>query len=87
VDLFLKRARLVKRRSLAKELCEDGAVSVNGRQARAGKDVAVGDRLTVRLWSRLMELEIERIPERNVSTAESRELYRVLSERRIEEEE
>jgi hypothetical protein len=34
-----------------------------------------------------MELEIERIPERNVSTAESRELYRVLSERRIEEEE
>lgn len=87
MDIFLKRARLIKRRSLAKELCEDGAVSVNGRPARAGKNVVVGDRLTVRLWSRLMELEVESVPERNVSAAESRELYRVLSERRIEETE
>jgi ribosomal 50S subunit-recycling heat shock protein len=87
VDLFLKRARLVKRRGLAKELCEDGAVSLNGRPARAGKDVAVGDRLSLRLWSRLMEIEVEKLPERSVSAAESRELYRVLSERRIEESE
>jgi ribosomal 50S subunit-recycling heat shock protein len=87
VDLFLKRARLVKRRSLAKELCEDGAVSLNGRPVRAGKDVAVGDRLSLRLWSRLMEIEVEQIPERAVSAAESRDLYRVLSERRIEESE
>ncbi len=87
MDIFLKRARLIKRRFLAKELCEDGAVSVNGRPARAGKNVVVGDRLTVRLWSRLMELEVESVPERNVSAAESRELYRVLSERRIEETE
>ena len=87
VDVFLKRARLVKRRSLAKELCDDGAVSLNGRPARAGKNVAVGDRLRIRLWSRLMEIEVGSIPEGIPSAAESRELNRVVSERRIEESE
>ena len=66
LDVFLKQSRIVKRRAMAKELCEDGAVNVNGRQARAGKEVSVGDRLSLRLWSRLLEIEIEQIPERAV---------------------
>jgi len=86
LDVFLKRSRIVKRRTVAKELCEDGAVAVNGREARAGKEVSVGDRLSLRLWSRLLEIEIEQIPVRAPSAAESRTLYRLVSERRVEEE-
>lgn len=85
LDLFLKHSRLVKRRTLARELCEDGAVFLNGRSARAGKDVSVGDRLRLRLWNRLLELEIERIPERAPSKEEARSLFRILSEERVEE--
>lgn len=85
LDLFLKHSRLVKRRSLAKELCEDGAVFLNGRPARAGKEVSAGDRLRLRLWSRLLELEIEHIPEHPPSKEEARELFRILSEERLEE--
>ncbi len=85
LDVFLKRSRLVKRRQLAKELCDDGAVSLNGRQARSGKSVAIGDRLSLRFWSRHVEIEIVRIPDRAMSSAESRSFYSVLSERRIEE--
>jgi len=85
LDVFLKRSRLVKRRAIAKELISDGAVSLNGRPARSGKNVVVGDRLRMRLWNRQIEIEIERIPDKAVSSAESRTLYRVLSERRIEE--
>ena len=87
LDVFLKQSRIVKRRAMAKELCEDGAVNVNGRQARAGKDVSVGDRLSLRLWSRLLEIEIEQIPERATSKAESRTLYSLVSEKRVEEDE
>jgi ribosomal 50S subunit-recycling heat shock protein len=86
LDVFLKQSRIVKRRAMAKELCEDGAVNVNGRRARAGKEVSVGDRLSLRLWSRLMEIEIERIPERAPSKVESRKLYRLLAEKRVEED-
>jgi ribosomal 50S subunit-recycling heat shock protein len=85
LDVFLKQSRLVKRRTIAKELCDEGAVALNGKPARAGKDVAVGDRVSLRFWNRLLEIEIERIPERPPSTKDSRTLYRLLSERRIED--
>lgn len=86
LDVFLKQSRLVKRRSLARELCDDGAVSLNDRPARAGKDVSAGDRLSLRLYNRRLEIEIERIPERPPSKDEARRLYRLLREERIEEE-
>ena len=85
VDNFLKQSRLVKRRTMAKELCEEGAVKVNGRPVRAGKEIAPGDRLALRLWNRLLEIEVERLPERASSAAEARTLYRIVSERKIEE--
>ncbi|HEX9724169.1 MAG TPA: S4 domain-containing protein, partial [Vicinamibacteria bacterium] len=44
MDNFLKQSRLVKRRTMAKELCEDGAVKVNGKPVRASKEIAAGDR-------------------------------------------
>lgn len=85
VDNFLKLSRLVKRRIMAKELCEEGGVKVNGRPVRAGKEIAPGDRLALRLWNRLLEIEVERIPERAASAAEARKLYRIVSDTRIEE--
>ncbi|MGI6204479.1 MAG: RNA-binding S4 domain-containing protein [Anaerovoracaceae bacterium] len=48
VDKFLKNSRLIKRRTVAKEACDGGRVSVNGRQAKAGTDVSVGDIITIR---------------------------------------
>ena len=85
MDNFLKQARLVKRRTMAKELCEDGAVKLNGRLVRAGKEIAPGDRLALRLWNRLLEIEVERLPERAASAVEARALYRIVTEKKIEE--
>ncbi len=85
VDNFLKQARLVKRRTMAKELCEDGAVKLNGRPVRAGKEITPGDRLALRLWNRLLEIEVERLPERAASAVEARTLYRIVTDRKIEE--
>ena len=48
LDKFLKVSRLVKRRTLAKELCDGGRVAVNGRVAKAGTDVEVGHTLQIR---------------------------------------
>lgn len=87
VDLFLKQSRLVKRRTLARELCQEGAVAVNGAPARPSKDVAPGDRLSLRLWNRLMEIEVQEIPERALAGPEAARLYRIVSERKIADEE
>jgi ribosomal 50S subunit-recycling heat shock protein len=86
VDVFLKQSRLVKRRSLAKELCDEGAVLVNGRPARAGKELALGDEITLNLRSRTLAVSVAELPERAVSASRSRDLYLVLRDERKPEE-
>ncbi|TLN00062.1 RNA-binding S4 domain-containing protein, partial [bacterium] len=43
LDKFLKVARIIKRRTLAKEVCDGSRVTVNGRTAKAGLEVKAGD--------------------------------------------
>ncbi|MFA7495109.1 MAG: S4 domain-containing protein [Acidithiobacillus sp.] len=64
LDLFLKMSRLIKRRSLAKEICDGGCVQINGRIAKAGAEVKVDDVLTVDIRDRLMRARVLRVPHR-----------------------
>jgi len=62
LDLFLKWSRIILRRTLAKETCDSGRVTVNGQEARAGREVRVGDRISVRLPRRRITFRIRSIP-------------------------
>ncbi|WP_308389570.1 RNA-binding S4 domain-containing protein [Acidithiobacillus sp. AMEEHan] len=64
LDLFLKMSRLIKRRSVAKTLCDAGRVQLNGRTAKAGTLVQAGDRLRLDLPQGLVEAAILRLPTR-----------------------
>lgn len=72
----------MKRRTVAKELCEEGRVLVNDRGAQPAKEVRPGDRVTVRYDSRHVEIEITALPERP-GRPSAEELYRVTSETRV----
>ena len=48
LDKYLKVSRLIKRRTVANEACDNERVSVNGRVVRASYDVKVGDKITIR---------------------------------------
>ncbi|UCF31041.1 MAG: RNA-binding S4 domain-containing protein [bacterium] len=76
LDLFLKRSRLIKRRSLAATVCKNGYVRLNGRVAQPGRSVRVGDRLEVRYPSRKILVEITAVP---AQPRKGMECYRVLS--------
>ena len=41
LDKYLKVSRLIKRRTVANEACDNGLVTVNGKPARASYDVKV----------------------------------------------
>ncbi len=43
IDKYLKNSRIIKRRTLAKDACEQGRVTVNGKTAKPGTEVAPGD--------------------------------------------
>lgn len=77
LDKFLKVARIVKRRTLARELCDDEAVMVNGLAAKAGRAVQVGDRVEVRTVRQHLHLTVLAVPERGVTKADAADLYQV----------
>ncbi len=85
LDLFLKTARLVKRRSIARELCDNGRVLVNGHEAKPAKETRPGDRITLKLSSRIIELEVLGMPA-SPKKALPEELYRVQGETRLPKE-
>ncbi len=85
LDLYLKMSRLVPRRSGAKDLCDAGEVSVNGQTAKAGREVHLGDRITLLLTSREITVEVLCLPAgRSVSKAAARDLFRVIATRRFD---
>ncbi|MEX2356349.1 MAG: RNA-binding S4 domain-containing protein, partial [Thermaerobacterales bacterium] len=77
VDRFLKVSRLVKRRTVARALCDAGAVSVNDRTAKAGTQLAVGDTLAVRFGEREIRVRVAVLRD-SVKAAEAESLYEPL---------
>ena len=53
LDKYLKVSRLIKRRTVANEACDNGLVTVNGKPARASYDVKVGDQISLRFGQRI----------------------------------
>ncbi|SMO46039.1 Ribosomal 50S subunit-recycling heat shock protein, contains S4 domain [Balnearium lithotrophicum] len=83
IDQFLKVARIVKRRSLAKELCDDGVVKVNGAPAKPSREVKVGDVVEVDTISRFLKFRVLEVPiSKSVSKKKARELVEVIEDRK-----
>ncbi len=63
LDKYLKVSRLIKRRTVANEACDNGRISVNGRVVKASYDVKVGDRLEIALGNRTLAVEVLQVAE------------------------
>jgi ribosomal 50S subunit-recycling heat shock protein len=82
VDKFLKVSRVIKRRTLAKEVCSSGRVSVNGRVAKPGLEIKVGDMMELDFGSKRIILEVLDTPNA-VRADQAKDLYRVLEEIKV----
>ena len=54
----MKVSRLIKRRTVANEACDNGRISVNGRVVKASYDVKVGDRIEISMGARTVAVEV-----------------------------
>lgn len=77
IDKYLKVSRLIKRRTLANEACDQERVKVNGRTAKAGTEIKAGDIIEIRFGNNLTRVEVTSTAE-HVGKAESREMYKIL---------
>lgn len=84
LDLFLKASRLCPRRAVAQELCDAGAVEVNGSVSKSSRAVREGDAITLRRRHRLTTVRVLSIPTtKQVARHEASSLYEVLRDEEL----
>lgn len=85
LDKFLKVSRLIKRRTVAKDVSGAGKILVNGRPAKAATAVKVGDKLTLLFGRREVLVEILEIADTKRAD-QAAEMYRIISEQTVADE-
>ncbi len=83
LDKFLKVSRLIKRRTLAKEVADQGRISINGQQAKATSVVKAGDELAVRFGQKLVTVKVNELKDTKKKKEEAADMYTVLKEEKL----
>ena len=75
LDKFLKVSRLIKRRTVANEACDNSRISVNGRVVKASYDVKVGDKIEISMGTRTVAVEVLEVAD-NVRKDDAAGMYK-----------
>ena len=75
LDKFLKVSRLIKRRTVANDVSDQGRVLVNGNPAKPSKQLKEGDIIKIEHYNKSVSVKILKIPEGNISVQEASSLY------------
>lgn len=77
LDKYLKVSRIIKRRTVAKEACESGRVTINGKLAKASTDIKAEDVIEIQFASRSLKAKIINITA-HVRKEEAKDMYVIL---------
>ena len=75
LDKYLKVSRLIKRRTVANEACDNGRISVNGRVVKASYEVKVGDKIEIAMGTRTVAVEVVQVAD-NVRKDDAGTMYK-----------
>jgi len=75
VDKFINTVNITKRRTIAEDMCKSGVVYINNKQAKASKDVKVGDVITIKYLEFDKKYEVLQIPTTKTIPKSAKEEY------------
>ena len=75
LDKYLKVSRLIKRRTVANEACDNGRISANGRVVKASYEVKVGDKIEIAMGPRVVAVEVVQVAD-NVRKDDACAMYK-----------
>ena len=75
LDKYLKVSRLIKRRTVANEACDNGRISVNGKVVKASYEVKVGDKIEIAMGPRTVAVEVVQVAD-NVRKDDAVTMYK-----------
>ena len=78
LDKYLKVSRLIKRRTVANEACENGKIALNGKIAKPAADVKEGDILELTLGDKVIKVRVLKITE-HVMKSDAVDMYEVIN--------
>lgn len=79
LDKFLKISRIIKRRSVAKEVADKGRIQINGKLAKSSTSIKVGDEMQIQFGNRVVLYEIRELHE-STKKEDAAQMYVILSE-------
>jgi ribosomal 50S subunit-recycling heat shock protein len=79
LDKFLKVSRIIKRRSVAKEIADKDRIQINGKTAKSSSSVAAEDELTIQFGNKTLKVRVDNIKD-TTKKDEAKDLYTVLEE-------
>jgi ribosomal 50S subunit-recycling heat shock protein len=83
LDKFLKVSRLIKRRTLAKEVAVQGRIEINGKVAKASSTVKVGDELAIRFGQKIVTARVEELRD-TTKKEDAAKMFTIVKEERLE---
>lgn len=83
LDKYLKVSRLIKRRTLAKEVAVQGRIAINGKVVKPSTTVKVGDELAIRFGQKIVTARVEALME-NAKKEDAQKMFTILKEERLE---
>ena len=83
LDKFLKVSRLIKRRTLAKQVADQGRITINDKVAKASSVVKVGDELAIRFGQKIVTVKIDLLKE-STKKEDAASMYTILKEEKLE---
>ncbi len=84
LDKFLKVSRIIKRRTIAKLVVDEGKAKLNGKVAKASTEVKASQILEIEYFSKYFKFEILEVPKGNVSKDKTSDLIKIIETRGIE---
>ena len=79
LDKFLKISRIIKRRTVAKEISSQGIITINGKVAKSSSNVNVGDEIVINFGNKVLTVKVNDIRD-TTKKKEAQELFEVISE-------
>ncbi len=84
LDKFLKVSRIIKRRTISKEISESSRVKVNGKIAKPSTKLKIGDEIEIEFGRSILTVKVKELKE-HVLKDDSSMLYEIIDEKRKEE--
>lgn len=85
LDKYLKVARIIKRRIIAKELASQERLWLNGRKAKASSEVKINDEIKIVFGNRILTVQVLAMP-KQANKQDAQLMFKVLSEEKIQGE-